>query len=543
MPQTYIALTIGPIYKTFLQVRKTRELWAASYLFSMLSQEILICIKGKEISMPYTGKVKLKDKEEFDIMENNSGVGLFPDRIIYKGDAVDFDALNNEHIPAAINAISKAIGIAPALLKRYLRIQCIIKALEDEANPIISLTPYLDALELQDKALSTEADEKELLDFFRGVNTSTFFKGLFAEQDGKAKPGCMIQDINRQARFESLVEISTRGLQSIGNSTYTDLMNELIWKEAEPGEMDGDEAFLTALKQHCADEVKNTTNKTAFKAYHKYICIVKADGDKIGKTLESLNNSQLETFSKSLLRWGLLAKQEISDYKGVPVYIGGDDLLFFAPVSTGKQTIIDLVNKIDACLEKVFDGFDTKPTLSYGISISYYKYPLYEAVQAVEELLYKAKEVPGKNAIALRILKHSGKTLNWACSKGNDIYTAHFSSLMHQPEKDGGFINSAMFRIRDNEPLFNIIGKDKERVKHFFDNNFNEDVHDPKRTYLDKVAKLLPTLVTQAVETQTAAKETTLTIDEKKEAIHTGISEVYALLKTTNFLNGTDDEH
>ena len=37
----YLAITIGPIYKTIQQARSTREIWAASFVFSLMMKEIL----------------------------------------------------------------------------------------------------------------------------------------------------------------------------------------------------------------------------------------------------------------------------------------------------------------------------------------------------------------------------------------------------------------------------------------------------------------------------------------------------------------------
>ena len=46
---TYLAITIGPIYATIQQARRTRELWAASYVFSLLMRELLEVLKDEKI--------------------------------------------------------------------------------------------------------------------------------------------------------------------------------------------------------------------------------------------------------------------------------------------------------------------------------------------------------------------------------------------------------------------------------------------------------------------------------------------------------------
>lgn len=538
MPESYIALTIGPIYKTFQQVRKTRELWAASYIFSLLSQKIISTLRGKEILLPFTQPVTLENGGIFDIAQNESGVGLYPDRIIYKGTADDFTALTETILDAAINSLSEDIEINPAILNRYLRIGCMYRELDKKANAIIELSPCLDALELQEKTSATEDDENTLFDFFNGVNHSPFFKNLFAGSNGKAKPGCMIKDANGQARFESLAEIATRDLRGVEETdvkNYKDLMNKYLWTDEEH-DKDDDENFLSALKEYYAAKARETKQPSRFNASHKYICIVQADGDKIGATIENLTPKQLSLFSEKLLLWGYKTRNIINGYGGVPVYIGGDDLLFFAPVRNGNRCIINLLQEIEDLFTNAFSDFAGQPTLSYGVSISYYKYPLYEAIQAADDLLKnKAKKVPGKNALALRILKHSGTLLQWTGSRTHPVYKTHFSGLLQQLAEDRSFINSAAFRIRDNEALFRVISSDAKRVQNFFDNNFNEDVHGSKRQYINKVAALLPLVVQQYQHNVLQQHE--------KEITEKALNDVYAILKTTNFLNGLDDEH
>ena len=76
----YIALTIGPIYKTLAFAKRTRELWAASYIFSHMMEEIvekINTIEKYEIILP----VRSKSTEPL-----NKDVGLFPDRLIARID-------------------------------------------------------------------------------------------------------------------------------------------------------------------------------------------------------------------------------------------------------------------------------------------------------------------------------------------------------------------------------------------------------------------------------------------------------------------------
>ena len=69
---TYLAMTIGPIYKTLREAKKTRELWGGSYLFSYLMKKTIEVFQDREFVVPY-----VKDKTIFD---SGQGIGLFPEK-------------------------------------------------------------------------------------------------------------------------------------------------------------------------------------------------------------------------------------------------------------------------------------------------------------------------------------------------------------------------------------------------------------------------------------------------------------------------------
>ena len=82
----YIALTIGPIYKTLKNARKPKELWSSSYFFSYIMKKIIEKFKDREFVMPY-----ISDKSIF----NDSDVGLFHDRFIFKSQDGDLEKLKD----------------------------------------------------------------------------------------------------------------------------------------------------------------------------------------------------------------------------------------------------------------------------------------------------------------------------------------------------------------------------------------------------------------------------------------------------------------
>jgi CRISPR-associated protein Cmr2 len=93
--KTYLAITIGPIYATIQQARRTRELWAASYVFSLLMRELLEVLKDEKIGellAPVVTSVDSKEPENSQKTEESkttkppttyNGAGIYPDRCFW----------------------------------------------------------------------------------------------------------------------------------------------------------------------------------------------------------------------------------------------------------------------------------------------------------------------------------------------------------------------------------------------------------------------------------------------------------------------------
>lgn len=135
----YIALTIGPIYKTLSNAKKPKELWSASYIFSYIMREIIKEFKEREFVVPY-----IKDNS---IFEDKLDIGLFHDRFIFKSKEGDAELLQ-ESIAKVLKVLAVDLEVEYTFLKNYMQINFIEKELQNEQNPILTLMPYLDTKEL-----------------------------------------------------------------------------------------------------------------------------------------------------------------------------------------------------------------------------------------------------------------------------------------------------------------------------------------------------------------------------------------------------------
>lgn len=394
----YIALTIGPIYKTLKNAKKPKDLFASSYIFSYIMKNIIKEFKDRTFITPY-----IKDGSIFD---ENSPVGLFHDRFIFE--SIDGDLSKLEMIIINVcNDIASQLGLEHHQVKEYLQIHYFEKELDNSKNPILELTPYLDTKEL----------------FFQISQDETFAKSL------RRKKG-------------------------------------------------DDDNFLTAGK-NIIDDLKKLS-------HNNYYCVVHADGDNMSKAIEDKN--KIENVSKNLFEYCKESNKLIKDFGGQTIYAGGDDLLFFAPVlnKDKNKTIFELCEKIS----NIFNTKIPSATLSFGISINYVKFPLYEAVENSRELLFAKAKNDQRNNIAFNVTKHSGQSFETIINKSNkEVYDNFlvFTSNIKGGEDMDNFLHSIHHKIDTYKTTINLIANNKEKLQNFFDNYFNESIHKEYKSFFESL--------------------------------------------------------
>ena len=399
----YIALTIGPIYKTIANAKKPKELFASSYIFSYIMREIIREFKDREFVTPYI--------KESSIFNTNSKVGLFHDRFIFESKPNDLEKLVSVITDVCQDVASK-LSLDLHQVKDYLQINYLEKELDDSANPIFELTPYLDTKEL----------------FFQTSQDESF-----------------IQAIRRKK-----------------------------------GDKDN---FLTDGKD-IVDDLKKLS-------HNKYYCVVHADGDNMSQAIKDKAN--IENISKNLFEYCKNSNELIKDYGGQTIFAGGDDLLFFAPtISKQKdQTIFELCETI----AQDFSSKISESTLSFGISINYVKFPLYEALENSRDLLFSQAKSGAKNNIAFNVTKHSGQSFSTIVHKGDsEIYEKFLtltSSIKQDKDDAQNFLHSIHHKIDSHKTTIEQIIDKEERLQNFFDNYFNKDVHKEYREFFKALREFM----------------------------------------------------
>lgn len=490
----YSAINIGPIIQTLSLARRPRELWAASYLFSYLMECIINQLPEQcEIIAPVKGN------------ENNMYVGLYPDRLYFshKGEVSLTDICEktwDKFCEELFNGASDEF-------KDYFNMMHISLDLKTDKYPIAiaKLNSCLDILELCAVAHNPRGS----------INVTENIYSFISKR--KDSPLVRVSQDSDRMPMETLAEVAACQLQVLGEDK---------WKEFEKNNRD--ESFV-------GDPYSLYKSYEEYKSYHRYFCVVQADGDNMGKTVTSdiLSNDELRSISEMLWNYGIEASELINKFGGKAIYAGGDDLLFLAPV-VGKdgRNIFGLLDSVAQIFDSVINnlpetirGNELKtPSLSFGVSICYYKYPLYEALESARNLLFNvAKKGTVKNKIAWSLVKHSGEVFNACYSKFNENLHNTFKEILTY-KVDGDIVSIAAHKLKMNWALLEkCLGADKGNKKHYRLDSFFATILGAQRddNYLNSVKKLI-------IELDSASDIKDLS------------SVLYAMMRTAKFINGED---
>ncbi|BAQ13950.1 putative CRISPR-associated protein [Clostridium botulinum] len=530
--KSYIGLTIGPIVETISNAKQTGELWARSYLFSYIMKNIIktLIVKDRKFNKEKNQNKKLEDRfilpcindilnklnksldeknsikktdEKID-QENDEvpqEVGLFHDRFIFQSEEGDFD-LVKQSIDEVIDFISIEIkgyedykdkskeeikrNIEDFLKIYYLEIGLDLSEEEKEDkeksknNIIFKVNRALDALELREEISNDRNIEGNYLTNILKNDNMNNSKEHFLCKDAYGKDG-------KRGDYPSLFKIAL-------SETYNGKF---------PNE---DDEIKEKLREKKLEDKLIKANE--------YVAIVQADGDSMGRVIEKfkIHNDReniyvdYKDFSSKLLEYDKNSHEEIKKYGGFTIYVGGDDLLFIAPVITkNKNNIFQLIDALSGIFDKEFKHEEEKPTTSFGIAIVHHKFPLYYALDEARDLLFnKAKNYKfngeEKNAIAFKVIKSSGQSFETVVGKKNESYKQFkelfknvSNSLSGKDRKIKNYLKAIHFKLKRDKVILNKIVENKSLLQNYFDNNFGEKIHktEPIKTYINDLIEFI----------------------------------------------------
>lgn len=468
---TYIAITLGPLTRIMSYTKSMKSFWAASYFMSFMAKSIIKHFYLKE-------RTFLKPLMEHGVTyknmmwETQDGVGRFPDQYIFEAQKGDFERLIelkksvfesvSDDICSVLNERNKS------KVSEYLSQRIKVYAFEKDfdkgsATDIIDTCQrILSVMECEDIYPESET-RNYLYDYFADIDKS---KLLMTDAFG----GTLPTSDNRL--FPTVIEFSAQEMKKSGlkQSWFSD------------------DKFIAGIRP----------------AY-KYIAYVSADGDNVGKAISKLGVSM----SKALLDFNTVLNEKISNDGGRVIYAGGDDILFLCPVSS----VFKIIQTIDSVFADKIGGLEFKendlpfPSLSYGVSISYYKHPMGESMLLSSSLLDEAKKVDGKNAIVWNLRKHSGQSVKAVIRKSDSnsyakargIIDNHVKSKGATDGEDVEFLHSLGHYLTLHKPIIESIIKGNivdgesmhSQLSNYINSTFEDDAHAQNKNQIGDCIKFL----------------------------------------------------
>lgn len=245
------------------------------------------------------------------------------------------------------------------------------------------------------------------------------------------------------------------------------------------------------IEKYQENEIKNSKVKTIEDISQKlgfdYYAVITADGDKIRAKIKektTTNPENIKELSQNLYNF-FTKNDDIhiitnKQFNGELIYAGGDDILAFLPVKNGDKTFLDYIHILDERFKK-FVGSDV--SLSFGVNIAFYKYPLRNAIQSAFDLLHEAKENKDiKNRLSLKITKHSGQWFkSTLCLQDNKYYI--YKNLVDDVIKNKITLPHSLHHSlkRYEEAIISIYKYENSSIKTMFDAVFNDANENDKK--------------------------------------------------------------
>jgi len=253
------------------------------------------------------------------------------------------------------------------------------------------------------------------------------------------------------------------------------------------------------IKEYQEEYIKKHKIKSIedIKQDFNYYCVVVADGDKMGtkiKTLATDKPTNIKDISKKLFDFFTkdedIYKTVNHKFGGELIYAGGDDILAILPVKQDDKTFLDFINGIDKKFKHIV-GEDV--SLSFGVNISYYKYPLRDAVENAFELLHKAKQ-NSTNTICIDITKHSGQTFGTTFKLFTNRYNLYKILLDDIVKQEVHLPHSIHHSLKNYQTPILETFKQKREINNLFETIFNDAKEEHKagleflKEYLNEVS-------------------------------------------------------
>jgi len=168
----------------------------------------------------------------------------------------------------------------------------------------------------------------------------------------------------------------------------------------------------------------------------RFYALLLADGDRLGKLLQ---NSSTEHVSQALLEFTNEVPKILTRNSGKTIYAGGDDVLALLPL----ETALDCANEIQLAYKKLLgteaDGTKVDCSISAALVFAHLRSPLRTVLHEAHRLLDEvAKDQNDRDSLAIGVWKSGGAQAEWVSKWTLGELPVHekISEIMRHLEKD-----------------------------------------------------------------------------------------------------------
>ena len=514
--KTLFGVSFGPIYELMIHSEKTRELWFSSYLFSCYSRIFI-----EKLDKDNYHLIK-PTKNALNVLSDSgkkSKAGFFPDHLIGYSDKTP-EAARDELKQIREETNGEILKIIDSLIDGKEHIYINPKEGKIQVKTIID--SYLEISIIVFEMEIEKSKEYEIIPAVEiHINSLEKNRTFKLRENKNTCQRCLILPITNKTTIMEKGD-KERVVKDVCPLCFLKLNAHKSVEIQKYADINSDRPF-PPIDEICKSNINGG------KTIERYIAMVKGDGDNLGNLFKKMNTTEeYEKFSENISKFALSVDQITKAYKGCPVYIGGDEFLTLVPVAyiskAGFKTVFDYLKGI----RKQYRIYLGGETVSFGINIAYYKYPLSYMLQDVEdELEMKAKAAPGKNSVAIQLTQHS-YVRTWLHFSFADRSFIYFKNLLERAiSNPTEFPKSIHYKIKLYRKVLEELSN-KDQFENFWSNIFEE--RSTKKVFLRDIKKLLLLNLSGSFSHSSEL----LSAEFKKK----GIDKVIAMIKFIRFLTG-----
>ena len=264
---------------------------------------------------------------------------------------------------------------------------------------------------------------------------------------------------------------------------------------------------LSKLNKHLKE--KHQQQDKPFTPATPFYAVLMMDGDSLGKQMSG-GKAKQTAITDSLEAFTRGVKERVEKHSGFLIYAGGDDVLAILPLEDALPCAAELRNHYMECFKQhpYCDEDDKEQliptTLSGAIEYVHIKIPLTKVLFDAHHLLDDiAKEKTGRDSIAIRVHKPSGKALEWSQpwqialnDKGKLVLDDIANRFRQEQVADDQFSSKFFYKIRERFDVLNpvIDQYGNEIHKAVLDDSNGEDIDFMCMEYLNSGATNLNTM-------------------------------------------------